>query len=203
MKIAILVEGDTELAFKGKLHDFLKQHLEQRMPRLKFIVYDGRIPTAEKLRRVVENLLTGKQAYDAVIALTDVYTGTKDFKDADDAKAKMKKWVGNNPNFYPHTALHDFEAWLLPYWKTIQTLAKHNLSTPSASPETVNNQKPPSYRIKEIFRLGKCRKDYHKPVDGAKILKDNDLMIAIQACPELKAFVNRIISLCDETKVIP
>ncbi|NEP61529.1 MAG: DUF4276 family protein [Symploca sp. SIO2G7] len=203
MKIAILVEGDTELAFKGKLHDFLKQHLEQRMPKLKFIVYNGRIPTEEKLRRVVENLLTRKPTYDAVIALTDVYTGNKDFKDADDAKAKMRKWVGNNPNFYPHTALHDFEAWLLPYWKTIQTLAKHNYSAPSGAPETVNHQKPPSYRIKDIFENGKCKKSYDKPSHGKRILRDNNLMIAIQACPELKAFVNRIISLCDETKVIP
>jgi len=115
----------------------------------------------------------------------------------------MRRWVGKNPKFYPHTALHDFEAWLLPYWTTIQKLAKHNRSAPSGSPETVNHQKPPSYWIKEIFRTGKCRKDYDKVSDGKAILKNNDLMIAIQACPELKAFVNRIISLCDEEKIIP
>ncbi|NER52827.1 MAG: DUF4276 family protein, partial [Symploca sp. SIO1A3] len=131
------------------------------------------------------------------------YTGTGDFKDADDAKAKMKQWVGNNPNFHPHTALHDFEAWLLPYWKTIQTLAKHNSSAPSGDPETVNHQNPPSYRIKDIFEKGGCKKSYNKPIHGKRILRDNDLMIAIQACPELKAFVNRIISLCDKNKVIP
>jgi len=39
-------------------------------------------------------------------------------------------------------------------------------------------------------------------IDGKAILKNNDLMIAIKACPELKAFVNRIISLCDEEKII-
>jgi hypothetical protein len=49
----------------------------------------------------VENLLTGRDACDAVIALTDVYTGTKDFKDAADAKAQMKKWVGTILNFIP------------------------------------------------------------------------------------------------------
>ncbi|MBD0312061.1 MAG: DUF4276 family protein, partial [Microcoleus sp. T3-bin5] len=140
--------------------------------------------------------------YDAVIALTDVYTGKQHFKDANDAKEKMTRWVGNNPKFYPHTASHDFEAWLLPYWKTIQKLAKHNLSAPSGSPETVNHQKPPSYWIKEIFRTGKRGKDYDKVIDRMAILKNNDLMIAIQACPELKAFVNRIISLCDKEKII-
>jgi hypothetical protein len=66
----------------------------------------------------------------------------------------------------------------------------------------VNHQKPPSYWIKEIFSTGKCRRDYNKVIDGVAILKDNDLMIAIKPCPELKAFVNRIISLCDEDKII-
>ncbi|MEH2381013.1 MAG: DUF4276 family protein [Nostoc sp.] len=202
MKIAILVEGATEVAFKEKLREFLQTRLGQQMPRLKFIPQHGRIPKEEKLRRVVENLLTGNSAYDAVIALTDVYTGTNDFQDAADAKAQMMEWVGNNPRFYPHTALHDFETWLLPYWKTIQSLAKHNRSAPSGSPETVNHQKPPSYWIKEIFKSG-GRQDYDKPIHGTKILKDNDLMIAIQSCPELKAFVNQIVSLCDENQVIP
>jgi hypothetical protein len=201
MRIAILVEGATEVAFKEKLRKFLQSRLEQKMPRLDFKPQNGRIPKERDLRRLVENLLDN-DGYHAVIALTDVYTGKPDFKDANDAKEKMMRWVGNNPNFYPHTASHDFEAWLLPYWTTIQKLAKHNLSAPSGSPETVNHQKPPSYWIKEIFRTGKRGKDYNKVIDGMAILKNNDLMIAINACPELKAFVYRIISLCDEEKII-
>ena len=203
MKIAILVEGATEMAFREKFREFLQGYLGQNMPRLKFIACDGRILKEGKLKRVVENLLNNDK-YDAVIALTDVYTGTKDFNDAADAKAKMAGWTGNNPNFYPHTALHDFEAWLLPYWSTIQELAIHNRKAPSGSPETVNHNKPPSYHIQEIFEIGKCKSSYDKPIHGKAILKknDNDLMIAIQACPELKAFVNTIISLCDESQVI-
>lgn len=201
MKIAIVVEGETERAFKEKLCEFLQTRLGQNMPRLKFIPQHGRIPKGEKLKRVVENLLSGSQSYDAVIALTDIYTGTKDFKDAADAKNKMREWTGRNPNFYPHVALYDFEAWLLPYWKTIQALAKHNRSAPSGPPETINHQKPPASHIKEIFQLG-GRQDYNKPIHGKRILKDNDLMIAIQACPEMKAFINQIIALCDASKVI-
>ncbi|SKB15142.1 conserved hypothetical protein [Planktothrix sp. PCC 11201] len=202
MKIAILVEGATERAFREILHEFLKKRLGEGMPRLKFIPQGGRIPKEGKLKRTVKNLLDN-DGYDAVIALTDVYTGTNDFKDATDAKNKMNNWVGNNPNFYPHTALHDFEAWLLPYWKTIQEKAKHNRSAPSGSPETVNHNKPPSYHIIDIFRSGKRGRDYDKIIDGKAILEKNDLMIAIQTCPELKAFVNRIISLCDPDQVIP
>ncbi|MFM7579145.1 MAG: DUF4276 family protein [Microcystaceae cyanobacterium] len=109
MKIAILVEGRTEQAFKEKLIEFLRVRLNQKMPRLKFISQDGRIPKESKLKRIIDNLLEN-DGYDAVIALTDVYTGTKDFKDAEDAKAKMKAWGDNHPKFYPHTACHDFEA---------------------------------------------------------------------------------------------
>jgi hypothetical protein len=200
VKIAILVEGATEEAFKQKLVDFLRNRLGKKMPRLNFIPQDGRIPKEDKLKRVVENLLDD---YDAVIALTDVYTGTGDFQNAIDAKTKMRNWVGNNANFYPHTALHDFEAWLLPHWPTIQKLAQHNRSAPTGNPESVNHQKPPAYRIKEIFRLGNCKRDYNKVIDGKAILKKNDLMLSIDACPELKAFVNTIISLCDLDQLIP
>lgn len=195
MKIAILVEGETEIAFKGKLHSFLQPILDQKMPKLKFISENGRIPTKDKLKRKVENLLSGTKASQAVIALTDVYTGTKDFQDAEDAKVKMRQWVGNNPDFYPHVALHDFEAWLLPYWETIQKLADHNLSCPSPSPETVNHDNPPSKRIEDIFERGQCKKSYNKPRHGKDILEKNDLEIAIQSCPELKNFINTIISL--------
>ncbi|MCU0517125.1 MAG: DUF4276 family protein [Oscillatoria sp. Prado101] len=182
MKIAILVEGETEMAFKTKLQEFLKSRLEQRMPRIRFIPQGGRLPKEEKLRRVVENLLTGKDAYDAVIALTDVYTGTNDFTDAADAKAKMAAWVGNNPKFYPHAAQYDFEAWLLPFWPTLQKLAGHNKSAPRGAPEQVNHTNPPSKRIKDIFESGGLQ-SYDKPSHDPRILRKNDLMVAVNLCP--------------------
>ncbi|HBL11714.1 MAG TPA: hypothetical protein DD379_09940 [Cyanobacteria bacterium UBA11162] len=196
MKIAILVEGATEKAFKPILIRFLEQYLQQRMPQLKFVPSQGRIPKKDKLKSMVEKLLTGKDACNAVIALTDVYTGSEDFKDAADAKAQMKAWVGNNPNFYPHAAQYDFEAWLLPFWSTIQQLAKHNKSAPSGKPNQVNHEKPPSQRIKEIFELGTSRRSYDKVRDGKKILEKNDLMVSVQACEELKDFINTILLLC-------
>ncbi|MBI3650221.1 MAG: DUF4276 family protein [Acidobacteria bacterium] len=192
MKIAVLVEGKTEVALMPTLRNFLKPRLPE-MPRLRAIPYDGRIPKENKLKRRVEILL---DTYDAVIALTDVYTGTGDFADASDAKKKMSDWVGVNPNFYPHTAQHDFEAWLLPFWATIQKLAKHNKAAPSGQPEQVNHNNPPAHRIKEIFELGNCRDSYNKPRDAKRILAENNLLLSAQVCPELKAFLNTILSLC-------
>jgi Domain of unknown function (DUF4276) len=202
LKITILVEGKTETAFKPHLHAFLKGRLEGKMPRLDMFKYDGRIPKEEKLRRVVENLLQqGQKPSDAVIALTDVYTGGNDFADAPDAKNKMRQWVGENPAFYPHVALYDFEAWLLPYWGEIQQLAGHDRTAPGGRPESVNHSRPPSVHIQEIFRIGSCRKHYSKARDANRILRNKDLTVAANSCPELKAFLNTILTLSGGTAV--
>jgi hypothetical protein len=195
MKIAIIVEGKTEKVFMPYLRAYLEKHLADKMPKLISSCYDGRIPKEDKLKRVVEKLLIGRNAADYVIALTDVYTGTSDFGDAANAKGKMRKWVGEEPRFHPHAAQHDFEAWLLPYWNTIQKLAGHNKTAPSGNPEMVNHNKPPASHIKEIFETGKCRDSYVKPRDAGRILRENDLSIAISQCSELKAFVDTIIAL--------
>ncbi|MBI2957435.1 MAG: DUF4276 family protein [Chloroflexi bacterium] len=199
MRIALIVEGETERAFLPYLRTFLQTKLAGSMPRLDPELYDGRIPTENKLKRIVENLLADRQnPADCVIALTDVYTGTEPslFASAMDAKTKMTQWVGHNPKFHPHVALHDFEAWLLPYWTTIQELAGHNKTAPRGSPEIVNNHHPPSYRIAEVFRIGRKGKAYVKPRDASHILRENDLMVAIAQCPELKSFVNTILHVC-------
>jgi hypothetical protein len=53
MKIAILVEGATEDAFKKKLCEFLQSRLEQKMPKLHFIRQDSPIPKEGKLKKIV------------------------------------------------------------------------------------------------------------------------------------------------------
>ncbi len=198
MKISLIVEGKTEKAFVPYLRKYLQNHLKGMMPRLDVNPYDGRIPTGVKLERVVRNLLTGHDAADHVIALTDVYTGSRppEFNDAKDAKGKMRQWVGDNPKFHPHAAQYDVEAWLLPYWPTIQRLAGHNLAAPAGNPETVNHNNPPAHRIKAVFEAGRCRDSYVKPRDAGRILRENDLAVAVNQCAELKAFVNTIIFLC-------
>lgn len=195
MRIALIVEGKTEKAFLDALRRYLTNSLKGKMPRIDPKPQDGRIPKGEELKRLVENLLAGHNAYDAVIALTDVYTGTSDFTDASDAKGKMREWVGENSKFYPHAAQHNFEAWLLPYWETIQKLAEHNMNAPSGNPEDINHNRGPAYHIEEIFSKGKKR-NYNKPREAAKILEGNDLNIAVGQCPELKSLINTILTLC-------
>jgi hypothetical protein len=198
MKIAILMEGKTERVFLPYLREFLSPLLLGKMPRLTSNKYDGRIPKQEKLRRVVEALLRGENPdADHVIALTDVYTGSNDFQNAEDAKQKMRSWVGPNDRFHPHVAQHDFEAWLLPYWPAIQDLARHNRAAPAGKPESVNHTHPPSYHIKAIFRTGQGPRHYTKTRDAKRILEGKNLRVAADACPELSAFINTILTLCD------
>lgn len=198
MKITLMVEGKTEKAFLPHLRKFLEPRLIGKMPRLDVNPYDGLIPTHDKLKRHVKLLLGGRNPSDHVIALTDVYTGSRPptFISADDAKEKLKLWVGNEPRFHPHVALHDFEAWLLPFWPSIQQLAGHNKNAPSGKPEMINHGNPPAARIMEIFEIGKCRDSYVKPRDANRILSKNDLKISVDACPELKSFINTILSIC-------
>jgi len=194
VKISFIVEGKTERAFIPILRRFLQSRLPGKMPRLDPFPQDGRIPKGDKLRRVVANLLDG--GADAVVALTDVYTGTNDFEDGSDARTKMRGWVGCEPRFHPHAAQHDFEAWLLPYWPDIQKLAGHTRSRPPGSPESVNHNKPPSRYIEELFRIGTCRRDYVKARDASRILEGEDLALAANECSELKAMLNTVLSLC-------
>ena len=63
------------------------------------------------------------------------------------------------------------------------------------APEQVNHGNPPAHRLREIFYLG-SKREYSKTRDAPRILHDQDLMTAIQACPELKALVNTILQLC-------
>lgn len=197
MKISILVEGKTEKAFIPYLRESLLHRLPGNMPRLDPVPCHGRIPKGDKLKRCVNRLLdNGEKSADAVIALTDVYTGTDDFITTQDAKDKMRAWVGEQPKFYPHVAQYDFEAWLLPYWNDIQRLSGSERTQPSGNPESINHQNPPSKRINEVFFNGSKGKGYVKERDAKKILLGKDLIVTINACAELKAFVNTILRLC-------
>ena len=193
-RIAIIVEGATEKAFKHCLEEFLARHLAAtQRPTLKFVAKDGRVPKGDLLKRDVERLL---EEYDDVIALTDVYTGSdpRDFDNAMDAKAKMRQWVGHSPHFHPHAAQYEFEAWLLPFWPQVRKLSGTSRQTPSPSPETVNHNKPPSRFLDEAYRTGRKRA-YRKTQDGVAILRNQDLAVSAAACPELKAFLNTIFTL--------
>lgn len=194
MRIVLIVEGETEKALLPALRQFLKTRLPAGMPRIVTDRRAGRIPTREKLKRTVERYLN--EGADAVVALTDVYTGTREFADAADAKNKMRQWVGPENRFYPHAAQYDFEAWLLPYWDDIKRLSGTNRNAPAENPESVNHMSPPAHRLAEAFRTGTRKTYYNKPIHAARILDGKDLAVAAAKCRELKALLDTILTLC-------
>ena len=199
MKITLIVEGQTEKAFLSKLRNHLQTLIPGSMPSLQAMPYHGRIPRGDKLRKRVHLLLNdGRSPADHVIALTDVYP---DYSNAQDAKAQMSQWVGNQGRFHPHAAQFEFEAWLLPYWLRIQQLAGHNQTAPASNPESVNHLNRPSQRIKEVYRRGQGRYDYVKARDAERILRNEDLQVSIERCSELKALVNSILRVCGSPEV--
>ena len=52
-----------------------------------------------------------------------------------------------------------------------------------------------SEAVGEIFRIGTCRRAYSKTRDAGRILDGKDLTVAAKKCPELKAFLNTILTL--------
>ncbi|MFN0197927.1 MAG: DUF4276 family protein [Planctomycetaceae bacterium] len=200
VRIAIIVEGDTEKVFMPILRNFLLGRLKGKMPKLDPVPRNGLIPIKNGLKKLVNRLFNDRRApADAIIALTDVYTGMNPprFQDADDAIQKMKNWVGaNEDRFFPHAASYEFEAWLLPYWNDIQRLAGHNKKSPGKHPEKVNHNKPPSHHLKEIFEAGTGGSSYSKIRDAKRILQGKDLLVAARQCPELKSLLNTILQLC-------
>lgn len=191
-RIAIVVEGATETIFKPAIRRFLEAKLAGMMPRLDFVPQDGRVPKGPALGRLVRNLL---RDHDAVVALTDVYTGTipPDFKDAADAMRQMREWVGEEPRFHPHAAQFEVEAWLLPYWKRIQQIAGSTRPAPPGPPETVNHDQPPARLLNAVFQAGTTRRRYSKTRDGAAILRDRDIALAADSCPGLLAFLDTLL----------
>jgi hypothetical protein len=194
-RIATIVEGATEKAFRKILRQYLGRKLAGQMPKLTFISEDGRLPTGPKLKRDVERLLA--QQNDAMIARTDVYTGSRppEFSDASDARMKMRQWVGDEPRFHPHAAQYEFEAWLLPYWPAIQRLSGSKRNAPSPHPETVNHDRPPARHLADLFLSGANKRAYSKIRDGAAILRGQDLDVSAKRCPELRAFLDTIMGL--------
>jgi hypothetical protein len=193
LKIVLIVEGETEKALLPALRQFLKARLPGGMPRIVTDRRHGRIPTGDKLKRTVERYLI--EGADAVVALTDVYTGTREFTDAADAKNKMRQWVGPDKRFYPHAAQYDFEAWLLPFWDDIKRLSGTNRNAPAGNPESVNHMAPPANRLAEAFRTGTRKTYYNKPIHAAKILDGKDLAISAAKCRELRELLDTLATL--------
>jgi hypothetical protein len=192
MHILLLAEGDTERALAGYLKQFLDRRAEAAQRPKVALRTKTLTLSAANLRGRIRLELRDPEAL-AVVALVDVYPR---FASAQDAKAFLLDAAGRDPRFYAHVALHDVEAWLLPFWDHIcARLRIKDRAGPGTHPEDVDLQRPPSKRLEELYRLAKPAQKYIKPIEMSVILKGKDLMIVAQQCPEFRALLNTLLHL--------
>ena len=193
MSVVLLAEGDTERALKEHLKQFLDHRaLLEGKQRIGLLSRSYLALRQDKLRRQVE-LLLDEPGVAAVVALIDVFPN---FASAREAKTWLRESVDDSRRFYAHAAQFDVEAWLLPYWDDICRRLKLEKRRPGAHPEHVNGHKPPAYHLDELYRQAKPKaRKYNKPIEMREILRGKDLIIAADACPEFKSFLNTLLTL--------
>ncbi len=196
MRIVLLCEGKSEIALGSALKRFLDEHCDKvNQPKVKLDVKPfERTPNCPELKRRLEHHASNPEVL-GVIGLVDVYP---QFRDAEKAKAFLSGCVKDSPfapKFRAHAAQMELEAWLLPFWSDIARRLKVNAKPPGAAPEQVDNQKPPSHHLKELYR--RAKKSYEKPLDAAKIFSRHHIKEAAETCPELHSLLDTLIKLCN------
>ena len=193
MTIVLLVEGATETALKHKLKAFLDIQAEREgRPKVALRTRDIMSLSEGKLRGRIRLELSAPQV-EAVVGLIDVYP---EFTSATEAKEFLRRAADGEPRFYPHAAQYEVEAWLLPYWEKICQRVGVRQASPGPHPEQVNLNNPPSRRLATLYRLAKPRpRKYVKTIEMAAILRDKDLNVAANQCPELKSLLNTLLML--------
>jgi hypothetical protein len=116
VRIVLYVEGDTEKAIRPALKVFLDGIAdEEGRPKVRLIPRrEAQVLKTKVIARDVARDLDDPETL-GVVLLVDV---NPTFRSAAEAKAHYSG-CGEPARFKPHCALHDFEAWLLPYWERV------------------------------------------------------------------------------------
>ncbi|MBM3500320.1 MAG: DUF4276 family protein [Armatimonadetes bacterium] len=195
MRIVLYVEGETEQAFKRHLKAFLDD-IADRDEKQKVGLVTRTDTHRHRLQRNVARDLGDPQCL-GVVVLVDVYP------EFGSPEAVREHYGGcGGQRFRAHCALHDFEAWLLPYWQRVfEQAGRRPPKNPKwLNPETVNVDKPPSRVLREDVFTGKP--GYQKTVHAARILEGQDLRVAAEASPQLKLFLNTLLEFAGyETRI--
>jgi len=193
MTIVLLVEGDTEAALKDHLKAFLDQRADtEGKPRVRLETRSGVGHTTGRFRHRVQ-LELAKSGVTAVVALIDVFP---DYASAGAAKADLTEKAGNATGFHAHAAQYDVEAWLLPFWGDVCRRVGVTRKAPGNNPEQVDQNMPPSYHLKELYRSARPKpRKYVKTTEMYAILRNKDLLTIANQCVEFKAFINTLLTL--------
>lgn len=187
------VEGETEQAFGRHLKAFLDDAANRAGGQRVGLVTRTETDTRRLKRNVARDL--GEADCLGVVVLVDVYP------EFGSPEAVREHYAGCSPSnrFRVHCALHDFEAWLLPYWQRVFGCAKKpvpkSLPRRWRTPETVDRARPPSKVLSLDVFTGPT--SYRKTIHAPRILEGQDLRVSAEACPQLKAFLNTLLEFAN------
>jgi len=190
--IVLLAEGRTEKVLGVHLKAFLDRRADiEGKPKVALRTKDIMNLNPRKLRGRIRLELREPQV-DGVVGLVDVYP---DFPSAQAARDFLLEAADGDPRFHAHAAQYDVEAWLLPYWDTICRRLGVRRAAPGHDPEAVDRERPPSRRLAELYRLARPRRKYVKTAEMSAILRNQDLTVSADRCPEFKALLNTLLTV--------
>jgi len=211
VRFVVLVEGDTErrmlgrllgcwLNKEGRLGSKVGVHAES---------VGGCPATApETVRRAATHLTAPKRSdVIAVAALSDWYTPDQGLqrdvpKETADpiawAASRLERKANLGPRFRAFFAVHEIEAWL---WSQPDVLPRDVAAAVAAdkrAPEEVNENEPPSHRLKRLYRKH-FNRDYRKVADGANLFRELRPEVAYDRCPHLAKMLDWMLEKARET----
>ncbi len=179
-RLAIIVEGQTELSFTNKL---LKPHL-LRLD-INVINLRGGNISVEKIHNDAKKLIPN---FDYVTTLVDYYG----FKNSGHAQS-VEELENNIKNGFPDKLIpyiqkYEFEALVFSDVSVMQTRFNKNYNA-KRNPEDINHNNPPSKILKTTFPT------YDKVLDGVDILRMIGLQKIREKCPRFSQWISKLESL--------
>jgi len=198
-RIALFVEGRTEMALPGFLHRWLDPQAPTKgKPSISAVRFEGVSNYLDDVALRTEMYLQEGRA-DVVVGLVDLYGLPPDRIDLSRHATVREKVIAARSyirgliparlgaRFRQHFAVHETEAWLLAYpdeWPaTIRPAIERR------PPEDVNFNEPPAKFLKRLMG------EYKKTVCARSIFSRVDPGIAIGACPYLRLFAEDLLYL--------
>jgi hypothetical protein len=203
MRFILFVEGFTE---KEAVGDFIQRWLNQRLTQdvgVKVVNLKGNSCFEKDILGKVRFHLAPPRGGGviAAIGLLDLYKGTAYPKDKVSVKDRYEWGVQHyerlvgNAKFRMFFAVHETEAWLLSdpaiFPREVRDLVKKPLRD---RPESVNFDKPPAYRLDELYKLAFGR-GYKKTTQGKLLFDKLDAEAASGKCPYLKRMLEQMLAL--------
>jgi len=98
-----------------------------------------------------------------------------------------------------HVVIHEVEAWILADEQILAQKLKIKKLLQWDKPEAVNDMKPPSQVLQELFRTrSPLKKRYNKYKDGVELLGKVDWQKVYAKCPAFKQLVDDLRNCCNQ-----